>query len=133
MNALQQILSQARERGITLRLDGDNLKISGEYTDKFLTWASRRKAELIAELRSHPSLDELLDQARAGTPWTLKEARNLFAPLDLQQIVSGELSPDATRHFLETHARRTCRKCLGGGCRQCDFYGTALHTEETST
>ena len=51
MNALQQILIQARERGITLRLDGDNLKISGEYTDKFLTWASRRKAELIAELR----------------------------------------------------------------------------------
>ena len=128
MTAARDVVQQARQRGIQLHVDDTgNLKIGGPYSDSFLDWAKRHKSELIAELQRPSALDALLDEARAGTGFTLKECTSglLFAPLDLQLIASGEMSVAAAKHFLEYQAGRVCRKCLGGGCRQCNFSGLA--------
>ena len=82
---------------------------------------------MIAELRKPEDLDTFLDAAREGTPYSLKECRSgfLFSPLDLQLIQTGELTVAAANHFLRHVPRETCRGCLGSGCKQCDYFGTA--------
>jgi hypothetical protein len=130
MTDYQRILSEAHQRGIAVRLDdAGNLKISGDYSDRFLSWAKDHKAALVAELRKD-DLDAFLDEARAGTCWTQQHARDLFSPLDLQLIRTGELSLAAAQHFLREHqSRNTCRQCLSRGCKQCDYYGR-IHVPE---
>ena len=122
----RELLGVARGRGIEIRLDdvGD-VKVGGNYTDQFLTWLKANKADVVAELRKPKDLNALLDAARAGTDFTLKECRSgfLFSPLDLQLIQTGELTVAAANHFLRHVPRETCRGCLGSGCKQCDYFG----------
>jgi len=127
VSGVRGIVAMASARGIHLRLEGDQLVIGGAATERFLAWARTHKDEVVAELRKPRDLDALLDEARAGTGFTLKECKSglLFAPLDLQLIASGEMSVAAAKHFLEYQAGRVCRKCLGGGCRVCNFFGLA--------
>ena len=35
-----------------------------------------------------------------------------------------ELTMAAAKHFLNHIPREVCAKCLGGGCKECDFFGT---------
>jgi len=125
MSAAARAIAEAPSHGIQLSLDGDEIVVEGNVTERFVDWLKLHKAEVVAELRKPRDLNALLDEARSGTGFTLKDCKSgfLFAPLDLQQIASGEMSVAAARHFLEYQAGRVCRKCLGAGCRICDFFG----------
>ncbi len=109
MTAMRIRIDEAHARGITLRVDGSELVIGGDYTDKFIGWAKRHKAELVAELRPLrvlPSLypfhgiDALLDRARAGTHYTIPQAKELLAD-DLDDFEAGRLTVEQARHYLQ--------------------------------
>ncbi len=128
MTAVANVIAEAPSRGIRLIADGDELIVEGAYDDRFVAWARRHKVEILEELlRTPKDLNALLDEARAGTDFTLKECKSgyLFSPLDLRLLVTGELTMHAARHFLEYQQRTVCRACLGGGCKACNFYGKA--------
>jgi hypothetical protein len=125
-------IAKAEARGIRLRMEASELVVGGKHTPQFVEWVKRHKAELVAELRKPKDLNALLDEARAGTDFTVRDCRTLFSPLDLQLLVSGELTMKAAKHFIEHHDRTVCRNCLNGGCSQCDYRGTKPYAPEAT-
>ena len=84
MSSYRDYIVEARARGITLQIDADgDLEIGGEYTDKFIEWAKRRKRAnwlpnfpLVSHTKTKPqpsrksSTSTNLNPARPTTPLT---------------------------------------------------------------
>ena len=151
MTAVRDVLTEAPGRGIHLHFDGDHLVVTGDASEKFLVWAARHKAEILAELAGRvpyedcalAALVRLCDEDRARLiegrrPPYLARVRVLIWRKATN--LSDALFDDAVRALLlRGRIRRVgdrympagptpvppgyCVSCNGGGCRACDFYG----------
>ena len=151
MSAVQNVLTEAPSRGIHVHVDGDELVISGDVSEKFLTWARNHKLEILTELAERvPYEDDVLavlvrlcDEDRQRLiqnrrPPYLARVR-IQAWHKAAAINDWHFSDCVEALMLRGRIHRIgdqympagptpvppgyCVSCNGGGCRACDFYG----------